>query len=522
MFSIQRNNNLLEYFLDALNIKHTRAFARKLFEEHPHRFDMYGLHSMCLIYGIKTIGVSVSTKNFNNLSYPCILHTTKDFVIATSCSSGIISYIDGGITKKESCENFKSSWTGNALIVSEFISAEEPNYSENIKNQRISDYSFYFILLSLLLVLVVGTFRNILARAYHVEMSVVTSLLGIVICAILFEKQLYGYSIHGGDKICSLIKKTNCNVILNGEHSKLFGISWSEIGLGYFISNSILLSLFPNSVSTVMIINCMAMFFALWSITYQWKIAKSWCTLCVLTQIIIWLTSIILISNFVQYIFSFEVVDSFLYGSIYPIAIMFAHTYADKISIFNKYTESIKSYQSLKSNNAVAKALIKQSVYYPVSIHDSKILFGNINARILITILSNPHCMPCAKLHEKVEQTLNNYGENICVQYIFTSFNEKYYKSCKYLIGEYDSNNLNKTRKVYSEWYKSSRGQKEEILVQVSEGIHKPSIEEEWQKHKEWYRKCHLSETPTILVNGFLLPSIYDLNDIMVLCEAFE
>ena len=37
---------ILENFLDALDISYTKRFTRNLFEEHPHKNNMYGLKKM--------------------------------------------------------------------------------------------------------------------------------------------------------------------------------------------------------------------------------------------------------------------------------------------------------------------------------------------------------------------------------------------------------------------------------------------------------------------------------------------
>ena len=35
--------NILESFLDALEVRYTKRYVRRLYEEHPHRGNMYGL-----------------------------------------------------------------------------------------------------------------------------------------------------------------------------------------------------------------------------------------------------------------------------------------------------------------------------------------------------------------------------------------------------------------------------------------------------------------------------------------------
>lgn len=42
--------NILESFLDALEVRYTKRYVRRLYEEHPHRGNMYGLKQMLSVW----------------------------------------------------------------------------------------------------------------------------------------------------------------------------------------------------------------------------------------------------------------------------------------------------------------------------------------------------------------------------------------------------------------------------------------------------------------------------------------
>ena len=65
---------ILEYFLDALEINYTKHFTKVLYQEHPHKYNMYGLKQMLDVYCVKALGVCSDTKDLYSLNYPCILH----------------------------------------------------------------------------------------------------------------------------------------------------------------------------------------------------------------------------------------------------------------------------------------------------------------------------------------------------------------------------------------------------------------------------------------------------------------
>ena len=52
--------------------------------------------------------------------------------------------------------------------------------------------------------------------------------------------------------------------------------------------------------------------------------------------------------------------------------------------------------------------------YYEVSKSVSQIMFGNPNSSFVVTILTNPHCSPCAKMHKRMDDVLAKVGNDIC------------------------------------------------------------------------------------------------------------
>jgi uncharacterized membrane protein len=58
------------------------------------------------------------------------------------------------------------------------------------------------------------------------------------------------------DKICALFKQSDCNSALESNAAKLYGIiGWSEVGLGYFLTNVTILLFVPALVIYIALIN---------------------------------------------------------------------------------------------------------------------------------------------------------------------------------------------------------------------------------------------------------------------------
>lgn len=220
------------------------------------------------------------------------------------------------------------------------------------------------------LAIVIGLLDNFGVINIFYITRIVLSSAGILISAMHMEKQLFGES-HYGDRVCSLFHHADCNSVLDGAEAKVFGISWSEVGLGYFTANILLLSLFPVQSCFVAVINWVAMFYGIWSIYYQWR-TKSWCVLCVITQAIIWIMGITAIYSHLIEPFIFDIVNGLLSCIVFALCIMVVHLYVLVHTIEDKRIRAVQQYRALKANTTIAKVLIEGGKYYETTYNNTE------------------------------------------------------------------------------------------------------------------------------------------------------
>jgi len=48
--------NTFTAFLDLLKVKHTKEFSDRYFNEHPHKYNLFGLSKMLSDYGVENAG----------------------------------------------------------------------------------------------------------------------------------------------------------------------------------------------------------------------------------------------------------------------------------------------------------------------------------------------------------------------------------------------------------------------------------------------------------------------------------
>lgn len=511
------HKNVFTFFLKKLKIKHTLLYSNCIYEEHPHKYNLYGISQMLYSYNIPNTGIQVTDKNIYSLPTPFIAHIKTDFVVVNNVKDGNVNYYWNNRNITISEKQFQDLWTGFALIAEPTNDSGEPNYKKHIKDEYIRKIQSFllvgiaFMLLSLSCIAQPFPIVNIIMLIFNIG--------GGIICSLLLQKQIYTHSLYA-DKICSLFKQKDCNAILESDASKLFGwISWSEIGLGYFITNILLIALLPNLFKFQFIFNICALPYACWSIWYQYKV-KQWCTLCLIVQVLLWCTFFIsLLTNQIQFL-SLQLTNVSITIMLYIFIALAINALAILVSKNYKSIHIQQELNSLKAESEVFLTLLKKQPYYKISNSDSQIILGNTQASLRISILTNPHCHPCAQMHKKVEELLMKAGNRLSVQYIFSSFSEELLSSNLFLIAMYISKGEKEARIIFKDWYENGKTVLDKYSKQSSLSLNNKEVMQELHKHNQWKQMNGLSSTPTILVNGYLLPNKYKIEDLVAFCEV--
>jgi hypothetical protein len=267
------------------------------------------------------------------------------------------------------------------------------------------------------------------------------------------------------------------------------------------------------------LVNILALPYTFWSVWYQKVKARQWCPLCLIVQVLLW--GVFLLDGLFGYIRipDFYLQNMLITGCIYLIPMLTLNLLVPRLGKGNQVEHLRQKINSIKANEDVFKTLLSQQPHYEVSREDSQILLGNPDAKLTVTILTNPFCNPCAKMHTRVESLLGEAKENLCIQYILSSFNENLQYACRYLIAMYLEKDRATAIRLLDEWFGRGKELKERFFEDLQLDMTNPLIEEEFQKHKLWKEKTQIRATPTILVNGYQLPANYKIEDLQYFTE---
>lgn len=515
LFAIEEHS-ILSDFLDLLRIKYTRTYSNKLYNEHPYKFSLYGLSKMLDVYNIQNIAIKIENKEkgLKELLVPFIAHVGNEFVLVYKKNAKRIYYLWQGKSINVEIEHFNEIWSGIVLVAEANEASVEPDYSKH-KTEELGKT----IRNLLLIILSVTLFYYCVIKVYapfKLEIFIIFffNLIGLYVCTLLLMKQMHIQN-NSADKICSLFKKSDCNNILESREAKLGGIlSWSELGFGYFVSNLITLLVFPYLINYLAIIGCLPIFFSFWSIWYQKIKVKQWCPLCVCVQIIFWILAVSYwLSDFICFpIWSLK--NMFIITCIYILPILITNVICSSLGSRQQSSKIQQQLNYIRMKDEVVTALIKKQVFHKVDHTTSCIKFGNPRAKIEITILTNPHCEPCARMHRRIEKILQKMGDKICVQYIFSSFGKEFDNSSKFLIATYFNHTIDKVLTIYNEWYMEGKYDVKKIFQRYPQDLQDTIVLHEFEKHNQWKDSESITATPTVLINGYTLPREYQIEDV--------
>jgi len=498
--------NVFEKILDVLKIRRTRAFSKQLYNRHPDKNNFLGLTDMFKTYQVDTICFKAPTSTkIDEFPLPLIAQYGSAFCVVLSVNEDDVTVFYDGKTRLIANILFHKIWSGNTLCITDIHNASEPEYKSNFFKQTVIDLLCGSSLLFLLLNIIVS-------MASHFSLGIIAlfglNLVGLYLSFLSMKKDSAAKN-----KLCTMISDGNCDAVLNSSAAKLFGLfSLGQIGLSYFISNLVILTFFPSLLPLLALINCTALIMPVWSLVYQKIIAKSWCPVCVLIQIVVVLTFLVQILFANPRIQNIEWLSTFHTSSIFLFVFLMVYVVVRLFNDAQKYDNSQSELLWYKSDLKVFQQMLSEQTWYDTSNASSLRSDYESNAHEL-TIIMNPFCGPCKLLHSKIESLFAKYISNkYALRFIFTAFSEEKEKIIIAFIGYYFEFGFDKTYNLIINWFEK------EDVKKMHGYYHRYKNEqrviEELERQKMWLDHNKITATPKVLFDGYALPVDYNIMDI--------
>lgn len=503
-------NSLFVKLIKVLGVKYTTHYINKYYRTHPYHDSLYGLSQMCTHYSIENEAIQMDAEDTLNLDVPFITYINNEFAIVLTKKKDLIEiYTDREDITYLHKDEYIQKCSGITLLINKTPASCEPNYTKhhwlNLLSQirtwillsvPIIVYSWYLIFYS----------SHIAFNAYLYV--VIPNILAALFSLLLIRKEL-NIKDQITDNICSFRANYNCTAVLNSSASKLFGIlSWAEIGFSYFITNIFIILFFPYLLTYYMIGTLLAIPYTIWSFLYQKIIIKTWCPLCVGIQLLIW---IIVIMNIMFIKINFQspwwpnvITAILIYLAVLSLTSIIKE-YVYKLNRFKHVNE--KLYQYLHKTE-IFHSLLLQKPFYDFNNISLPMRWGKINSNNILTVFLNPHCVPCAIMHNMLV-ALTKEDINICIQYVFLSENPNV---LKFLMASYINNSPECFIHIITEWFTAIN--KEEFIKNYNYDLNEDNVSQMYKQHDDLLKRIGVTKTPTLMLNGHELPEIYSIKDL--------
>lgn len=514
-------------YLHFLKIPVSKKHCTKLILSHPEYPSLLSVVDVLERFGIAYHVSKIEKEELPAIAYPYLLHFTRH--------GGELTLIRNNQDLKKIGNDF-GSWSGVVLQAESKASIADP------QNEKAKQEENRLRIASLLLS---ASMAGLFAMAIFLLFSLfswlhaallITAIVGVAVGYLLIAKDM-GIKYKAVERFCNAGKRFNCDTIIQAKDATLFGIQkLSDLTISYFIFQLILLCLVglfpPMAESALWILSAQsvpAVFLVFYSLYYQLVKTNTWCKLCLLVDSIL----LIQVALLALFYFSHPTPSPELHPL--PLLVSFLTFLAIASLVLILKTVIQEKHQNNISEAAANRIKYSISVFSHLLLQEKKVdtspfaqefVLGNPDAPLKITLASNLYCNPCKEQHKKIAQLLASYPEKLSVNVRFLLSGadaDRKPTSIQYFL-QYWLQHIHGTPNASKEseallhhWFELmdlERFQQRYPLISGAKALESAALE---KQHYEWINQSNVSATPTFFINGFQLPDIYTLDDLMTL-----
>jgi uncharacterized membrane protein/thiol-disulfide isomerase/thioredoxin len=382
---------------------------------------------------------------------------------------------------------------------------------ENVETKSVTSYKpFIYAIFAIIAV------YSLWNQMWYEAAFNILSMIGMYISLEIFNQKFGNTSvvigsICGGDTATSQTVNS-CNKIIDQDKTSILGLKFSDFSLIYFIGITVL-GLFLPSTSFIIKGFTFASVIAIgYSLYIQAFVEKTFCRICLLIISVLVIQLIISVSLFDTNYFDINtsLLSLILWIASFSLILYLNNTLNEKENLQKSNAKNLR----FKRNYELFKRELVEKE--KITFTDNETLFvGNKNARLKISIISNPYCGFCKDAHKIMENLLEKYPNDISVQMRFNYSQEKQNEKFTGLISDFMYIYNNKPEKEFLNMVEYWFETKDEDKIRQKTGV--VSTHENLEpliKMSTENRDAGLNFTPIILINGYQFPEKYDREDI--------
>jgi uncharacterized membrane protein len=491
-------------WLKDLSVAVPASYLNRKLSAHPEFPSLVSITDVLDDLGIENGAYVVNRNDWSDLPLPFLAHTddkNRKLVIVSRNDKAELEA--GGRLEK---------WNGIAVFAEKPVGWKNEEVDRFVKQEkRIKSY--WIVALSALLLLAVSVLIPVFSL--NTLFLLLTTIAGLALSVLIVQKEL-GFSNELTELLCGVSDDKGCEAVMGSKGSKIFDtVRWSDAGIIYFSAYSILL-LSGNSLLPVL--TAMVVPFTLFSVYYQWRVVKKWCTLCLLTLAVILLqaglqwpslnelsSGVFNISPIAFAGFAFLCCSILWLGVIRPLLKDNRVIEAEKFRLLR-----------FRNNSSTFLALRQQQRKVDVTPWEHDIQLGDPDSALQVMVACNPYCGPCAKTHHTLHALISKNKIGLTVRFSSDPLNQsdRRTEAVRYLLQLLQGKSPVLRKEILRDWYEWMDMEKFSAHYPIYPEL---NVDRELRQHQQWIDDARVAYTPTIFINGYELPKEYAAEDLAVL-----
>ncbi|MBA4411509.1 MAG: hypothetical protein C0397_19085, partial [Odoribacter sp.] len=519
---------VLQKAIRKFKIKISDTSIKEFLLAHPYYPSLLSVCDALKKWGVEHYPLKLNLDEIRDLEMPFIAHFNNlggELVFVEAIRNGEVKYVSQkGKSQIESFEKFSEKLSGAVVLIEPGQKSGETNFRQ-IRQNKILDHSllplgivtlFLFFLFALFSSSNLGTHTDFIFWGL-----ILTKSIGLTASIFLV---LHEFKIHTsiGDKLCGFSSKTDCNLVLASNASRLFGwLNWADAGLVYFTGTFLyLISSTTSSLWWLAAISAISLPYPVFSIYYQSVRLKKWCPFCLLVQLVFVAEFLILFPAFQKFLFSTTELLRLITVFLLPATVwILFKAYREKSLEFER---EHYSFLKLKRNPNTFLALLESNDYLDIPIDNESLVLGNPDAPVTLTAFLSFNCSPCASAFRKLKELLNNCSE-VKLNAVFLVLDDEVSQQAINTL--YYLNAVKGTDKALDfleQWYSLPKQAKKQLFRETVLPDQFSVAEQVRTKNNQFFIMPQIAGTPTIFVDGYKLPEPYEYGDLEYYVEDIK
>jgi uncharacterized membrane protein/protein-disulfide isomerase len=521
--SLNLSHHVLQW-VNALELKISKKLLQQRLETHPDYPSILSITDTLTSFGVESLALQVSKENVGQLPLPFLAYMDSE--------GGNFRLVNDRAVIDNDHTDFYPHFTGIAVVAEKSVYYTDEENRQWLAKESLQKY-FWAGLIGL--ITAASVVELLSSFSVLLMMLLSTGLSGIAIAAAIVMEYL-GIENSFSKAFCAQDGKTDCNTIIRSKESRLLtSVAWSDVGIIFFSAQWLVIAMagINDTVTpTVALLKIMAVggaAFIPYSIYYQWRVAKKWCTLCLITIGMLalqaatflifqprWFSAITLTSAMaVLFTFTITATGWFLLKEV------LTEKRIVRRQLFNQ--------QRFKQNAPLFLSQLYKSTKVDAIPFKQELELCSHHSPVQIIVACNPYCAPCAKMHELLHTLAERHpGQvGIAVRLVVpvTDKEDQRTRAAEYLLqiiaekknGKAAGEQFATTREILKDWFSNMDLSAFAAKYPLQK---KQAVTGSLQQHGQWASEHKIEFTPTIFINGFQYPDLYASEDLPALVRG--